>query len=303
MKFSFPPKKKNINPENKNIININKNKYNNIFLPDKKNSIKPKSKKDASNLKKEKHEPNFKEVIIFKEKDNEIEEEKLDNYELNNLDYDDDEIKKDKRNFIQIYWSILQRDHFIIFTFVTRNDHNIIHIKYAKFIFSLCSDMAMNVFFFSDETMHKIFLDYGKYNFFQQIPQIIYSTLVSQLIKLLLCYLSLTDKHYYQLKNTKKVKKTSVKSAVKCIKIKICFFFVFTTIMYFFNWYLIASFCSVYENTQMAFIKDSLFSFILSALIPFMLYLFPSFLRTIALNSKKFRLEYIYKLSNIIPIF
>ena len=136
MKFSFPPKKKNINPENKNIININKNKYNNIFLPDKKNSIKPKSKKDASNLKKEKHEPNFEEVIIFKEKDNEIEEEKLDNYELNNLDYDD-EIKKDKRNFIQIYWSILQRDHFIIFTFVTRNDHNIIHIKYAKFIFSL----------------------------------------------------------------------------------------------------------------------------------------------------------------------
>ena len=34
--------------------------------------------------------------------------------------------------------------------------------------------MAMNVFFFADETMHKIFLDYGKFNFIQQIPQVIY---------------------------------------------------------------------------------------------------------------------------------
>ena len=46
--------------------------------------------------------------------------------------------------------------------------------------------MALNVFFFADETMHKMFLDYGKYNFIQQIPQIIYSTIVSQLIELLL---------------------------------------------------------------------------------------------------------------------
>ena len=61
--------------------------------------------------------------------------------------------------------------------------------------------MTMNVFFFSDETMHKMFLDYGKYNFIQQIPQIVYSTIVSNLLELLLCYLSLTDKYYYQLKN------------------------------------------------------------------------------------------------------
>ena len=62
--------------------------------------------------------------------------------------------------------------------------------------------MALNVFFFADETMHKMFLDYGKYNFIQQIPQIIYSTIVSQLIELLLCFLSLTDKHYYEMKST-----------------------------------------------------------------------------------------------------
>ena len=60
--------------------------------------------------------------------------------------------------------------------------------------------MAMNVFFFSDETMHKMLLDYGKYNFIQQIPQIIYSTLLSKFIETSLCFLSMTDIYYYQIK-------------------------------------------------------------------------------------------------------
>ena len=58
----------------------------------------------------------------------------------------------------------------------------------------------MNVFFFSDDTMHKMFLDYGKYNFIQQIPQTVYSTIISNLIEIILCYLSLTDKLFYQMK-------------------------------------------------------------------------------------------------------
>ena len=65
----------------------------------------------------------------------------------------------------------------------------------------------MNVFFFSDATMHKIFLNYGKYDFIQQIPQIIYSTIVSQIIEVFLCFLSMTDKYIYEIKNLKPSKK------------------------------------------------------------------------------------------------
>ena len=133
-------------------------------------------------------------------KEGKKEEEKLDDFELNDLEFDE-AIKLDKRSFITTYWSVLKREHLIIFTFFIKNDHNIIYIKYCRFIFLVCTDMALNVFFFADETMHKQFLDYGKYNFIQQIPQIIYSTLVSQLIEIFLCYLSMTDKHYYQIKN------------------------------------------------------------------------------------------------------
>ena len=226
----------------------------------------------------------------------------LDNYELNNLEYDYAK-QYDKRNFLKIYWSLLKREHLFIFTFITKEDHNIKLIKYTRFVFLLCTDMAMNVFFFSDETMHKMFLDYGKYNFIQQIPQIIYSTIITQLLEIFLCYLSMTDKHYYQIKNGKNINKDSMIGIMKCIQIKIGFYFGFTSLMFFFYWYLITSFCAVYQNTQIAFIKDSFLSFLLGNLIPFGLYLIPASLRILSLKLDKYSLECVYFISNIIPFF
>ena len=93
--------------------------------------------------------------------------------------------------------------HIILFTFFVRNDYNIIYIKFERFIFSIATYMALNVFFFADETMHKIHLDYWKYNFLQQIPQLIFSTIASQLIDILARYFGLTEKHYYEIKKLK----------------------------------------------------------------------------------------------------
>ena len=161
----------------------------------------------------------------------------------------------------------------------------------------------MNVFFFSDDTMHKMFLDYGKYNFIQQIPQIVYSTIISQLIQVFICYLSLTDKYYYQIKSLKIKSKETISQIIQCAKLKIYFFIIFTTIMFFFYWYLITCFCEVYICTQIAFLKDSLISFALGQLYPFALYLIPSVLRIIALKYCILKSSIIYKISDIIPIF
>ena len=163
--------------------------------------------------------------------------------------------------------------------------------------------MALNVFFFADDTMHKMFLDYGKYNFFQQIPQIMYSTIVSQLIQIFICFLSLTDKHFYQIKNLKIKTRIQILRIERCIQMKIYFFFMFTGFMFFFYWYIITCFCAVYENTQIAFIKDSFLSFGLGLLYPFVLYLFPSGLLIVSLNFLKGKISFIYKLSDLIPFF
>ena len=146
---------------------------------------------------------------------------KIDEFELNELEYEE-AIYYDKRSIIKLYCDKLSREHIIIFTFFVYNDNNIIYIKYARFIFLFATDMAINIFFYSDETMHKIYLNYGKYNFIQQIPQIIYTTIISQLLEVLLCYLSLTDKYIYQMKKMLHIiNKKVINKILKSIKIKL----------------------------------------------------------------------------------
>jgi len=269
------------------------------FLDDSKNKI---NDNDISINKYIKNKIRSKNNDINK---NEIKEKEiLDNFELNQLDFYE-AIKIDKRTFIQIYWGLLKREHPIIFTFFAFDDYNLIYIKLTRFIFLTSTDMVMNVFFFSDESMHKLYVNYGKYDFIQQIPQILYSTIISKLIEIILCYLSLTDKPIYQIKNLMLDNSSKQMQFIyKCINIKLIIFFVFTFIFIIFYWYIISAFCSVYKNTQITFIKDWIFSFLLGILLPFFLYLIPSSLRICAIKNKNNKCSsFIYKLSEIIPIF
>ena len=85
------------------------NRINNLAIP------KPKEKINPQNTEGNKKE-NEKKV-----------EEKLDNFELNELNFYE-AINLDKRTFIQIYWSLLRREHPILFTFFVYDDYNLIYI-------------------------------------------------------------------------------------------------------------------------------------------------------------------------------
>ena len=81
-------------------------------------------------------------------------------------------------------------------------------------------------------------------------------------------------------------------------------FFISTFILFLAFWYFISAFSAVYQNTQIIYIKDFLLSFILGLIYPIVLYIFPSILRIISLRAcKKVNLSFVYKLSDIIPIF
>ena len=227
----------------------------------------------------------------------------FDDYELNEMKYID-AINLDKRSIFQIYWSTLKREHLIVFTFINCTDYNLLVIKLARFIFLMVGDMAFNSFFFSDDSMHKLYINYGKYDFIQQIPQIVYSTIFSQLIEVFLCFLSLTDKHIYQIKLCIiEGKPNPIQKIIRCIHYKLIIFFLFTFIFYFIYWYIICVFCTVYRNTQIAFIKDSIISFSFCLIYPFLIYLFTSLLRICSLRYTKGRLGCLYKLSYILPFF
>ena len=277
--------------------------YDNIKIYSNYNSksaldISPKEKLDNLNIK---------EHSDFSSNKNETEnalERKYDDYELNELEYDE-ALELDKRSLMQIYWASLKREHLIIFTFFNCNDYNLLSIKLSRFVFLVVSDMALNVFFFSDDSMHKLFLNYGKYDFLQQIPQITYSTIISQLIEVFLCFLSLTDKYFYNLKSllidNKKI--DDISHITRCIYIKLFFFYLFTFICFGAFWYIISIFCGVYRNTQISFIKDSIISFSICLAYPLVFYFISAILRFCSLRNSKKNFKCIYNVSYIIPLF
>ena len=164
--------------------------------------------------------------------------------------------------------------------------------------------MALNTFFFSDDSMHKLFLNYGKYNFIQQIPQITYSTIISSIIELFLCFLIITDKYFYSLKQYfMRGEKNKILITLRCVDVKLMFFFIFVFIFYIIYLYIISVFCGVYRNTQIIFIKDSIFSLGISFINPLSLYFIFSSFRFCSLKDKKNRLKCLYNLSNIFPFF
>jgi hypothetical protein len=226
-------------------------------------------------------------------------------YELNELSYNEALIH-DKRGFFQYYWQLIRREHLVIFIFFVYDDFNIYSLKLSLFIFSLGLDFCLNVLFFFDESMNKIYLNYGKYSFLAQIPQILYSSLLSQGIDILLRYLCLTEKDMYKIKmasekNNKIINKKVLFRIISYIKLKFRIYTIITFLMMVFFWYLITAFCAVYKNTQLILLEDFLYSFILNLIYPFGLYLIPAALRIISLKDKKKRLKILYFLSMIIP--
>ena len=76
-------------------------------------------------------------------------------------------------------------------------------------------------FFFSDGTMHQIYLNYGRVNYLNQIVSIIYSSLIPAIINNILKLLSLTEKDILRIKNHKGSKIIKMAKEVEnCLKIR-----------------------------------------------------------------------------------
>ena len=150
--------------------------------------------------------------------------------------------------------------------------------------------------------MHKIYEDKGSFNFVYQIPQILYSSLISGVINGLISYLSLSQDNIIKLKQEKDIDKIDKKKEelINSLNIKFILFFVNASIILLFCWYYIACFCGIYVNTQIHLIKDSIISFSLSLIYPIFTCLIPGIFRISALKNEKNSLEFIYKLSSMI---
>ena len=152
--------------------------------------------------------------------------------------------------------------------------------------------------------MHKIYESNGNLSFLYQIPQILYSTIITAAINIILKQLSLSESAILSLKNEKNIKIATKKSREinKCFKIKFSIFYIICFLLNLFFWYFISCFCAVYINTQIILIKDTLYSFCLSMIYPFGLNLLPGMFRFPALRSKNKDKICLYKISLLVAM-
>ena len=164
--------------------------------------------------------------------------------------------------------------------------------------------MTINGFFFTDNTMHKIMINNGEFDFIFQIPQILYSTVISAVSNMILKRLSLSELHILSIKQEKNIKSAQSKSKkiLSCLKIKFIIFFILSFLFMFFFWYFISGFCAVYKNTQLILIENTLISFLISMISPFGTNLVPGFFRIPALRAKKKNKICLYKTSGLIAL-
>ena len=222
-------------------------------------------------------------------------------FELNSLDYIE-AIKLDHRNYCEYYISLIKYNHPILFSFIPFEDYNSYIIKLFLFFFSFYLDIAINALFFTDDTMHKIYSDKGKFDLLYQIPQILYSTLISRVFDTFIRSLALSQNNIIELKQVrvKKRLKARKNKLLRILKIKFILFFISSFIFLICFGCYIACFCGVYINTQIHLIKDSIMSLFISLLIPFIMYLLPGIFRIPSLRVMKPNRIILYKVSQFI---
>ena len=285
------------NPENKdeeiNDINLG-NKEDKIESKIKK--IKTKKRKIKSNLITENYNKDNETIKIEK-----IMELKDD--EINVLSYES-AIEYDKRSYCIYYLSLIKTKHNLIFSFFYNNDYNSQIIKINLFVIGFSIDYTVNGLFFNDDTMHEIYKSQGSFDFEYQLPQIIYSSLISLILGTLLKLLALSNDAILEFKQDKSGENINEKgmNLKKKLRIKFILYFIIGFIFLLFFWYYISMFGAIYRNTQYHLLKDTLISFAMSLVFPFGIYLLPGLFRIPALSAQKRIKKYFYNFSKILQI-
>ena len=279
----------------------------------KQNKIEPKNEKindkSSSNvkIKVEQNINHNRKVMVGNEKITLTELNKLklvmkpNDTELNELDFKQAR-KYDGRTYLQYYYALLKSKHLLI-RVINKKDYNSRMIKIFLCFCNFNISYAVNALFFNDDTMHKIYEDDGEFNFIYQLPQIIYSAIISKIIESILEYLALSEKIIIDFKKEKIKKHLLMKKAENILRILYCkfiTFFIFSFLFTILFWYYLTCFCAVYRNTQFHLIKDTLIGFGTSMITPLGLNLLPGIFRIPAIIKKR---KYMYTFSKFLQIF
>ena len=207
--------------------------------------------------------------------------------ELNSLSYND-AIEKDNRTLCQFYFSLIRTKQLLVFTFNCKNDLNSKMIK-INFLFLIISFIFfVNTAFLDERILHDIYITGGELGIMYNIPNFAYITLISLVTKNILMELVFTEGNIIPIKYAEPYQKAEImKDALTCVALKCTLFYTLSILTMSFIWFYIACFFTVFKNTQIYAIRNSLITLCAVSLIPFGFYIFPATFRILALESKE----------------
>ena len=224
--------------------------------------------------------------------------------ELNYLSYLDS-ILLDKRSFFQIYFSLIRTKQILIFTLSCKNDFNPRTMK-ISFMFSIFAlFLTFNTIFVTESTIHNLFISNGKISIFSNLTKIGLSIFISGTIKNILLLVAFPEKDIIKIRKIKNMHKINraKKNAISIVIIRCYIFYFINIIILCLFWLYLASFFTIFKNTQTYVLINTFISFGVSMIAPFILYLIPSLIRKISIkdNGNQCR-QFLYIISTILQV-
>ena len=256
-------------------------------------------------------------LILINANNSEKKEILKSNHKLNIYNYDE-AVLYEERTFLRIFFIYLISKENLLNLIFFNPPLELKPLRICVFIFNYACDLALNALFYLSQNISDKYHYKGPNRIFYSLINNITKTIVSTVVGYILLFIfqSLSqsstniikifraqedllkkDKTYKVDDETKIKISNDIKKILKCLKIKIIFFFIFELLFILFFFYYVTAFCHVYQNTQVSWLLDSLVSHIISFAITLALSLTLALLYKISIKQK---IKILYKISLLI---
>ena len=223
--------------------------------------------------------------------------ENIEKKELNLIPYSQ-ALRADKRNFFQIFLSVISHEIKIISIFYYRHPLEHLSIVLSQYVFELCLDLTLNSLLYTEDVISEKYNNNGSIRFFTSLSLSFMSNIFSSIIAIIISKLSdyaefleliikdITYKSKYYL---------NIMKFRQLLYMKLTAFFIIQTLFNLGMCYYLTIFCTVYHNTQGSIMLNYLVGIVESMIISFALTLFISIMRAVSIKCRSKSIYYTSK--------
>ena len=215
-------------------------------------------------------------------------DEEVNKKELNNIPFTQ-ALRIDKRNYLEIFFSILAHEIDIVNIFYYKNIYSNLSIAFSIYVFETYLELTLNCILYSEDVVSEKYNNNGSIKFFTSLSLSFISNIISAIISNIVGSLAdygefieliikdAIDKNQY-FYNISKFK--------KYLALKLSGFYLIQTILNALMCYYLVIFCTIYNNTQISILINYIVGVIQSLIYSLVLSLLISLVRFISIKYK-----------------